>query len=409
LEVENRFIDYFHESTEIYQGMEIIDAQLGGTIPLEIIIDAEQETESETTFEHVAAVENTGATVIDGSLDENFDEEFGDDFEDDFSDDFSDEFSDGETTEPSVWFNRAGLARIEQVHDYIDSLDETGKVLSLATPYKVLRGLTSGIDDIQLTVIQRSLPAEINTILIDPYLDEEIDQARITVRVMETSHSLRRADLLEEIQNHLVNELGFQPQQVHLTGMLVLYNNMLQSLYRSQILTLGAVFIAIVLMFTLLFRSLSIALIAIAPNILSAGIVLGSMGLFGIPLDIMTVTIAAITVGIAVDDTIHYVHRFRTEFAKDHNYVATMYRCHGSIGKAMFYTSIIIITGFSILTLSNFNPSIYFGLLTGTAMFAALMGALLLLPQLMISFKPLGPNVELDGIIESESDTVSRA
>jgi predicted RND superfamily exporter protein len=167
---------------------------------------------------------------------------------------------------------------------------------------------------------------------------------------------------------------------------------MLQSLYRSQILTSGAVFIVIVLMFVVLFRSLSIALIAIAPNLLAAGIVLGGMGLTGIPLDIMTVTIAAISVGIAVDNTIHYVHRFRTEFPRDNNYIATMYRCHGSIGKAMFYTSITIIIGFSILALSNFTPSIYFGLLTGTAMLAALAGSLLLLPQLLISFQPLGPN-----------------
>ncbi|MEE8059749.1 MAG: MMPL family transporter [Pseudomonadales bacterium] len=397
LEVENRFIDYFHESTEIYQGMEIIDAQLGGTIPLEIIIDVEKE---ESVVEPTAVNTSVVSASEEAVDSDDFDDEFSDGFDDEFGDDFSDG-PDGDGAEPSAWFNRAGLARIEQVHDYIDSLEETGKVMSLATFYKVLRGLTPRIDDIQLAIIQRSLPDNINAILIDPFLNEDIDQARVTVRVMETSRTLRRAELLKKVQYHLVNELGFQEEQIHLTGMLVLYNNMLQSLYRSQILTLGAVFIAIVLMFVVLFRSLSIALIAIAPNILAAGIVLGGMGLTGIPLDIMTVTIAAISVGIAVDNTIHYVHRFRTEFPKDRNYLATMYRCHGSIGKAMFYTSITIIMGFSILALSNFTPSIYFGLLTGAAMFAALMGALLLLPQLLITFKPLGPNVEvsnLDGL-----------
>ena len=272
--------------------------------------------------------------------------------------------------------------------------------MSLAMPYKALRTLTTGIDDIQLALLQRSLPDDINSILISPYLDEEADQTRITVRVMETSRTLRRADLLEDVQLHLTEELGFEPEQIHLTGMLVLYNNMLQSLYRSQILTIGAVFIAIVFMFMVLFRSLSLALIAIAPNLLSAGIVLGGMGLAGIPLDIMTVTIAAITIGIAVDDTIHYIHRFRTEFSKDRNYRATMYRCHESIGRAMFYTSIIVIVGFSILALSNFTPSIYFGLLTGAAMFAALIGALLLLPTLLIYFKPLGPEAnEIENVI----------
>lgn len=408
LEVENRFIDYFHDTTEIYQGMEIIDAQLGGTIPLEIIIDPARE--DEVMFAAPAAQSSVVAAANADAIDDDFfAEDSAADFEDNFEDDFGDDFDSDAQGEPSVWFNRAGLARIEQVHDYVDALEETGKVLSLATSYKMLRSLTSGIDDIQLTLIQRGLPAEINAILVDPYLAEDVDQARIVVRVMETSRSLRRDDLLKEINSHLVNELGFQQEQIHLTGMLVLYNNMLQSLYRSQILTIGAVFIAIVFMFMLLFRSLPIALITIAPNLLAAAMVLGGMGLAGIPLDIMTVTIAAITVGIAVDDTIHYVHRFRSEFTKDHNYVASMYRCHGSIGKAMFYTSVTIIIGFSILALSNFTPSIYFGLLTATAMFVALMGALLLLPQLLITFKPLGPNraVEQPSAAHLSSDSAT--
>lgn len=393
LEVENRFIDYFHESTEIYQGMEIIDAQLGGTIPLEIIIDPDIQIPDVVAAE---TVDSGGRNSTSADEPESEVDDFFDDSASDFSDDFaSDDEGNSNSREPSYWFNRAGLSRIETVHDYVDSLAETGKVLSLATPYKVLRTLTSGVDDIQLAIIQNSLPEEINSILIDPYLNEEIDQARITVRVMETSKQLRRADLLKEIEAHLINELGFQPEQIHLTGMLVLYNNMLQSLYRSQILTIGAVFIAIVLMFIVLFRSIPMALIAIAPNILAAGIVLGGMGLVGIPLDIMTVTIAAISVGIAVDNTIHYVHRFRTEFPLDRNYLATMYRCHASIGRAMFYTSITVIVGFSILSLSNFTPSIYFGLLTSLAMFAALLGSLLLLPQLLITFKPLGPNEDI--------------
>lgn len=381
LEVENRFIDYFDESTEIYQGMEVIDAELGGTIPLEIIIDALPEEENIVTESSAKVVQEQ----------DEFADDFDDEFADDFSDDFEDDFGGESSAEPSYWFNRAGLSRIEEVHDYLDSLDETGKVLSAATLYKTLRQLTNNLDDIQLALVQTAIPASIGETMIDPYLKEDIDQARITVRVKETSHTLKRDELLHEVERHLIHELGFKKEQVHLTGMLVLYNNMLQSLYNSQILTLGAVFVAIVIMFTILFRSLSLALIAIAPNLLAAGVVLGGMGLAGIPLDIMTVTIAAITIGIGVDDTIHYVHRYAVEFTKDRNYHATMYRCHGSIGKAMYYTSIIIIVGFSILSLSNFTPSIYFGLLTGAAMFAALMGALLLLPQLLIAFKPLGP------------------
>jgi len=209
--------------------------------------------------------------------------------------------------------------------------------------------------------------------------------------VKETSETLQRDDFLKQVHADLTQNFGLEPSQVHLTGMLVLYNNMLQSLYRSQILTLAVVFVAITLMFVVLFRSLKLALIGVAPNMLVAFLVLGGMGWLGIPLDMMTITIAAIGIGIGVDNNIHYIHRFGKEFQVDGDYQAAMYRCHGSIGKAVFYTSSIIVIGFSVLVLSNFTPSIYFGLLTSVAMFSALMGALLLLPCLLIWCKPFGP------------------
>lgn len=391
LKVENRFIDYFKESTEIYQGMELIDEQLGGTIPLNIILDAEA---PELLFAPVSSAKSL--SVDTASVSEAGDDEFTDEFEDEYADEFSDDFGDAftsgdESAKASVWFTRSGLARIAEVHDYIDALDESGKVMSLATFGKMLDILSPGYDDIQLAIIQQKIPEEVSSMLFSPYLDEELDQTRISIRVKETSRTLQRDELLKEVKAHLINELGFKEDKVHLTGMLVLYNNMLQSLFRSQILTLGAVFVGITLMFIALFRSFKIALIAITPNLLAASMIIGGMGLAGISLDIMTVTIAAITIGIGVDDTIHYVHRFKDEFSKDRDYVATMYRCHGSTGQAMYYTSITIILGFSILALSNFKPSIYFGLLTASAMFAALMGALLLLPRLILLFKPLGP------------------
>ncbi len=167
---------------------------------------------------------------------------------------------------------------------------------------------------------------------------------------------------------------------------------MLQSLFTSQIQTLGAVVVALMLMFLILFRSLKIALIAIFPNLLSVGTVLGFMGWVGIPLDMMTITIAAISVGIAVDDTIHYIYRFAREYQQDKDYIAAMHRCHASIGYAMYYTSVSIIIGFSILMISNFIPSIYFGLLTGLAMAIALLAALTLLPRLIILLRPFGPD-----------------
>jgi predicted RND superfamily exporter protein len=199
--------------------------------------------------------------------------------------------------------------------------------------------------------------------------------------------------LLKKIRQDLVEKLGLKAEAFHLTGLLVLYNNMLQSLFASQILTLGIVVLALLGMFWILFKSVTVALITIVPNLLAVGVVLGFMGWLSIPLDMMTITIAAISMGIAVDNTIHYTYRFKKEFIINREYIKTLHLCHGSIGSAMYYTSVTIIVGFSILVLSNFLPTIYFGLLTGLAMFIALFASLTLLPQLLVVFRPFGPGI----------------
>lgn len=365
LKVENRFIDYFDEATEIYRGMELVDSELGGTIPLELVVypAAEQAADDDDSF---------------------------DEFDSEFDDEFGDEFGES-SSEISPWFTIAGLNELDRIHQYIDSLTETGKVLSLATVYQLAQDLLGGgLDDIQLALAYRNLPAEIKDVMVTPYLYDETNEARITVRVKETSRTLNRAELLADLDRFMQEDMGYSEERYRFTGMLVLYNNLLQSLFVSQILTLGLVFVAITAMLVVLFQSFNLALIGIVPNLMAALLVLGGMGWAGVPLDMMTITIAAISIGIGVDNTIHYVHRFKREFQHDGDYIATMYRCHSSIGRAMYYTSITIIFGFSILALSNFKPSIYFGLLTGVAMLSALLGSLLLLPKLLLLFKPLG-------------------
>ena len=364
LEVENRFIDHFKSNTEIYKGMEIIDRQLGGTTPLNIVMNPDQKY-----FDYLKEAEQSK------------DEEA-------FDDPFADE---GDTAEINYWFNSNMLDRVEKIHDYLESLPEVGKVQSISTLIKVFTQLDKGRkpDDYDLVLIRKLMPENVKDSLVNPYLSKDANQIHINMRLIESNPNLRRSDLIEKIRHHLVEELKFAPETIQFTGMVVLYNNMLQSLYRSQILTIGVVFFAIMFMFMILFKSFSLALIGIVPNLLAAGTVLSLMGWLGIPLDMMTITIAAITVGIAVDDTIHYIHRFQTEFKVDQNYLATMDRCHGSIGKAMYYTSMTITLGFSILALSEFMPTIYFGLLTGAAMIIALLGALTLLPLLIVVFRPL--------------------
>jgi predicted RND superfamily exporter protein len=349
LSVENRFIDYYKENTEIYQGMTLIDTRLGGTTPMDVIIDAPRDEMMQ---------------------------------EDDL-------FSFGDITSTSYWFNRDGLREAARIHQYLDELPETGKVLSVHTAMQVLESLNNGrpYSDFKLAVVYKRLPDEVKQALIAPYLSEDGNQLRFSIRLYESDKNLRRQELLDKIYFDLTGEYDLDPEQVTISGMAVLYNNLLQSLFRSQILTLGAVFAAILLMFIVLFRALRLSLAAIVPNIISAGLILGLMGWIGIPLDIMTITIAAINIGIGVDDSIHYIHRFRGEFLQDGNFWMAIRRCHDSIARAMYYTSVTVVLGFSILALSNFIPTIYFGVLSGLAMITALIANLMLLPILIARFR----------------------
>lgn len=334
LSVENRFIDYFDESTEIHQGMKRIDARLGGTTPVEVV------------------VEGMGKAYW---------------------------------SDPVVRDQTAGI------HKFLDDLPETGKVLSVDTIMRVFEEVNVGIplDNFYLSLMRRQMQDDMKRLVIAPYLSEQHDQLRFTLRVRESDPDLNRQALIETIRGYLVEDMGLAPERVHVSGMLVLYNNMLQSLFRSQIMTIGAVLLAVMLMFVLVFGSLRLAVIAIIPNTIPAAFILGAMGWLGIPLDMMTITIAAIAIGISVDDTIHYVHRFHQEFDKDRDYRAAMYRSHASIGRAMLYTTVIITAGFSVLSLSNFVPTVYFGLFTGFAMIAALVADLTVLPKLLVMLRPL--------------------
>ena len=419
LQVENRFIDYFRSHTEIHQGLLLIDKKLGGTTPLEIILNAPPSIDDGSlSFDEIMASsgEASSAAADDpygdpfGGAYENSGEEdklettpafdpFAGMYEDEELAESNDAFADSDiigvtqvdVVEDSYWLTSAGIEDIRKIHLYLESLPEIGKVSSLVTVTDVASDLSGHkLNDLELAFMSLMLSKENAELLVNPYIDEKSNQTRITMRVNETQGELNRQELLNKIHLFAVNEAGFTEEQVNFTGILVLYNNMLQSLFHSQIMTMGAVFLGIMTMFMILFRSISISLIAILPNFLAAGVVLGGMGIAGIPLDMMTITIAAITVGIGVDHAIHYITRFKREFSIDGDYIASMHRAHASIGRALFYTAITIIMGFSILALSNFIPSVYFGLLTALAMLAALLGSMTLLPKLILIFKPLG-------------------
>ena len=359
LEVENSFVNYFDEDTEIHRGLRVIDDQLGGTTPLDILIrfpEAERSLALEEEDEELKLL--LGATDTGGDQD--------------------------------YWFTPDKIELVKKIHDYVGTVYGIGKVMSVASLVRVGEEINKGpFDAFELAIVYKRMPQDLKSTLIDPFISVADNEARISVRVKDSLADLRRDELLKQLRAGLVQDVGLAEDRLQITGLLVLYNNMLQSLFKSQIEALGVVMLGIAIMLLILFRSWALAIIGIIPNLLAAVSILGLMGLIGIPLDMMTITIASITIGVAVDNSIHYLYRFREEFLHHRDYVKTLRNCHASIGNAISYTAITIIAGFSILTLSNFVPTIHFGMLTALAMLIALLASLTLLPKLLLIFKPL--------------------
>ena len=358
LEVENSFINYFNKKTEIYRGMKLIDDKLGGTTPLDVILKFPQKDMDKAEIDD-------------------------DEFED---------WDDGEEeNSEKYWFTKDKIDRINSVHNYLDSLPFVGKVLSLTSILEVATQLNDGktLETLEIGVLYSKLPETIKQEVIDPYISIKDNEARISIRVKDSDKNLRRNDLINKINFDLENKLNISKNEFKLAGVLILFNNLLQSLFKSQILTLGFVMTAIFGMFIILFKNIKLALIGVIPNFIAAFFVLGTIGLLRIPLDMMTITIAAITIGIAVDNSIHYIYRFKEELKQTGNYEKTVKLCHSSVGVAILNTSITIIFGFSILVLSNFIPTIYFGFFTGLAMLFAMISVLTLLPALILIIKPI--------------------
>ena len=353
LEVENSFINYFDKNTEIYKGMKLIDEKLGGTTPLEVIIKFPKKEEKK----------------------KNEDE---------------DDWGEEDENDEKYWFTKDKIDKISKVHNYLDSLDPVGKVLSFSSIIEVATQLNNNkpLGTLEMGVLYSKIPKSIKKEIIDPYISIEDSEARVSLRIKDSLENLRRNELINKINHDLENKLGIKKDEYKLGGVLILFNNLLQSLFKSQILTLGFVISGIFIMFLILFKNIKLSLIGVVPNFIAAFFILGIIGMAEIPLDMMTITIAAITIGIAVDNSIHYLYRFKEEFNKSKNYKKTLKICHSTVGIAILNTSITIVFGFSILILSNFIPTIYFGIFTGIAMLLAMISVLTLLPSLLLVFKP---------------------
>ena len=357
LNVENSFIKYFKKNTEIYKGMYLIDNELGGTTPLDIILKFKNDDQ-----------------IIDTKIkaEEEDDLEIEDDF---FSDDLFEE-------ENNIWFTNEKIETIKSVHQYLESRIEIGKVTSIYSLIDTANQINkSDLSMFELSVLYNEIPIDYKTDLIDPYLNVEKNMIKISTRVKD-SKDIKRNDLINDINSFLLNEFD-NLEEFKVNGLLVLYNNMLKSLFSSQIKSLGFVILAIFIMFVILFRSLKLSIIGIIPNIFASTFILGLIGLLKIPLDIMTITIAAISIGIAVDNTIHYIYRYKENLKLGRNHSEMIEKTHLTVGNAVLITSIAITAGFLTLCLSNFVPTVYFGLFTSLAMIFAMIGVLITLPSIL--------------------------
>ena len=356
LEVENSFINYFNKNTEIYKGMKLIDEKLGGTTPLEVILKFPNQDKNKS------------------------------DEDDEFED-----WGEGENKDDEkYWFTKDKIDKIDSVHNYLDGLPAVGKVLSFSSIIQVATQLNNNkpLGTLEMGVLYSKIPESIKKEIIDPYISIKDNEARISLRIIDSQDGLRRNDLIKKINLDLKDQLNLNDEEFKLAGVLILFNNLLQSLFKSQILTLGLVMIGIFAMFMVLFRNIKLSIIGVVPNFIAAFFILGIIGLLGIPLDMMTITIAAITIGIAVDNSIHYIYRFEEEYLKYQDYEKTLKICHSTVGVAILNTSITIVFGFSILVFSKFIPTIYFGVFTGIAMLLAMISVLTLLPSLLLLSKP---------------------
>ncbi len=358
LKVENSFINYFKKNTEIYKGMKLIDDKLGGTTPMDIIIRF---------------------PVADVNTNEIEEDDWGDLSEED---------------DEKYWFTKDKVSKIDKVHKYLETLPEVGKVLSFSSIVEVATKLNNDkpLGTLEMGVLYSKVPESIKKEIVDPYISIKDSEARISLRIKDSLPNLKRNDLINKINLDLENKLGLKKDEFKLAGILILFNNLLQSLFKSQILTLGFVMVGIFAMFFILFQNIKLSIIGVVPNFIAAFFILGIIGFLKIPLDMMTITIAAITIGIAVDNSIHYIYRFKEEFKKIKDYKKTLHHCHSTVGIAILNTSITIVFGFSILIFSNFIPTIYFGVFTGIAMLLAMISVLTLLPALLLKFKPFGSN-----------------
>ena len=363
LNVENSFINYFKSNTEIHKGMKLIDTELGGTTPIDVIIKFNKDKFDIDINDNI---ENDDEDLI---------------FEDEI---FLEEDLFSENISEESWFTDEKIITIKKIHQYLESRKEIGKVQSIYSLIEMGNLINKKeLTNFEISILYKEIPENYKIRLINPFLSTENNMVKINARVKD-SYEINRNQLIFEIKKYIESEFN-NVDTFEINGLLVLYNNMLQSLFDSQLKSFGIILLAIFVMFLILFQSIKLSIFGMIPNIIASTFILGLIGNLGIPLDIMTITIAAITIGIAVDNTIHYIYRVKEN--KNNIIEESIKKAHNNVGNAVLTTSLTIAFGFSVLILSNFIPTILFGLFTALAMILAMLGVLITLPTLIYKYK----------------------
>ena len=381
LQVDNKFLDYFKQDSDIYKGMYTFDKELGGIMSLEIILNL-SDAELAQQPEESTIVETGSSQWSDDAQEDDWEDETesGDDWDEEWGGD------DEHAQAPSLWLTSYGMNKLRDTTAALSQVAGVGKIVSIDTAVALGEGiLQRELNDFELSFLFGSLPEEIYDILIDPYFSKDQQKVRMSLRLKETESQINRDDMLMEISS-VLDDLGWQQNQYQMSGLAVLYNNLLQSLFTSQILTLGLVLGSIWILLVLMFRSLSLSSIAMVPTLLSSGSVLGVLGWTGKPLDILTVTVASVSVGLAVDNAVHYLNRFRKEMANGKTAIDAVKIAHNTVAQGIVVTNLSIMSGFLVFTLSDFIPTIFFGLLVCLAMGVGSFATLTVLPSLLVLF-----------------------
>ncbi len=301
-----------------------------------------------------------------------------------------------DTKEPNGVMQLRTLKKIEKLNETIDEIPELSKSISIINLVKYSKqayynGLSKyyqlPTNQDKNFILSYAKNASADTEMLKHFVDSTGQYARITTYMKDVSTSKMEA-IEDRIQSKVNKEFGSDKYQVSLTGKALVFLKGTKYLINNLVLSLSLAIVLIALFMAFMFRSFKMILISIIPNMLPLLITAGLMGYFGIPLKPSTVLVFSIAFGISVDDTIHFLAKYRQELqANKWKIKKSVYAALRETGVSMFYTSIVLFFGFLVFTISSFGGTQALGGLVSITLLFAMTSNLLLLPSLLLTLE----------------------